>query len=87
MHGILAPSGFFPVPEQKRHFFDGFTSSTFPVPLQTTQSDSEESKLNGSWPFPLQNAHLMMFDIAEAEFKGILLRFMLWPDNLCLPLQ
>jgi len=71
MQGILAPSGFFPVPEQKTHFFKGFSSSIFPVPLQTTQLERGESKLKGSCPFPLQNAHLMMFDITNEEFGGV----------------
>ena len=66
IQGTLAPSGFFPEPEQKTHFFSGCTISVFPVPLQTIQADIGESKSKGSFPLPLQNAHLMMFDMTYA---------------------
>jgi hypothetical protein len=61
MQGILAPSGFLPVPEQKMHFFMGSFTSTRPVPIQTRQCATGESKSNGSFPVPLQNAHLIIF--------------------------
>jgi hypothetical protein len=60
MHGTLAPSGFLPDPEQKMHFFMGSATSTFPKPLHTRQLEIAESKSNGSFPVPLQKAHLIV---------------------------
>jgi len=65
MHGTLAPSGFLPVPEQKTQDIAGSSTSTCPLPLQTWQPDIEESKSKGSFPIPLQNAHLIIFDMAQ----------------------
>lgn len=61
MHGTLAPSGFLPVPEQKTQAIAGSSTSTCPVPSQTKQPDIAESKLKGSFPIPLQYAHLIIF--------------------------
>ena len=61
MQETLAPSGFLPVPEQKTHLFIGSLTSTRPVLLQTWQCDIGESKSKGSFPVPLQNAHLIIF--------------------------
>jgi hypothetical protein len=59
MHESLAPSGFLPEPEQNRHFFTGSFTVTLPVPLHTRHPESSESKSYGSFPVPLQNAHLI----------------------------
>ena len=69
MQGILAPSGFLPVPAQKIHFFSGSSSSTCPVPSQTRQCAMGESKSKGSFPVPLQNAHLMIFNMMFPVWK------------------
>lgn len=68
MQGTLAPSGFFPVPEQKTHFFAGSSTITLPVPLQTRQFEIGESKSKGSFPVPLQNAQLICFAMIAAFF-------------------
>jgi hypothetical protein len=64
IHATLAPSGFLPEPPQKTHFFAGVSISTSPLPLQTKQSDIGDNSSNGSFPVPLQNAHLIFFDMA-----------------------
>jgi hypothetical protein len=67
MHGTLAPSGFTPVPEQNTQFTAGSFTSTFPFPLQTWQLDISESNSKGSFPVPLQYAHVIIFFMAYIE--------------------
>jgi hypothetical protein len=64
IQATLAPNGFLPEPPQKTHFFSGVSISTSPLPLQTRQSDMGDNSSNGSFPVPLQNAHLIIFDMA-----------------------
>jgi hypothetical protein len=64
MHGTLAPSGFTPVPEQNTQLTAGSFTSTFPFPMQTWQLDISESNSNGSFPVPLQYAHVIIFFMA-----------------------
>jgi hypothetical protein len=59
MHATLAPNGFFPVPEQKTQALAGFGRVEYPVPLQVVHCEAAESNANGSFPLPLQNAHLV----------------------------
>ncbi len=64
IQATLAPSGFFPVPPQKTHFFAGVSISTCPLPLQTRQSDIGDKSSNGSLPVPRQKVQLIFFDMA-----------------------
>jgi hypothetical protein len=61
MHATRAPIGFFPVPEQNKHFFTGNSISTIPEELQTWQCDRGESNSKGSFPVPPQKAQVISF--------------------------
>jgi hypothetical protein len=63
IHVTLAPSGFFPVPEQKTHFLKGCSISMVPVPLHTRQKDIGPSNSKKSFPFPLQYGHVIFVPI------------------------
>jgi len=64
IQGTFAPSGFFPVPEQKTHSLNGSSISTTPNPLHTWHCENFESKLNGSFPVPRQKGQLISVLIA-----------------------